>query len=72
MPPLRGPLRDRHGPRGGVVGYPLEQLQEEVAYIAYHFHWPMEQILAMEHRDRRDWVQQIAAINQRVNAAAEG
>jgi hypothetical protein len=32
----------------------------------------MEQILAMEHRDRREWVQQIAAINQRVNAAAEG
>jgi len=32
----------------------------------------MEQILGMEHRDRRDWVEQIAGINQRVNAAAEG
>mgnify|MGYP007106198051 CR=1 FL=1 len=32
----------------------------------------MDQILAMEHRDRRAWVEQIATINQRVNAAAEG
>ena len=27
---------------GGVVGYPLDRLQEEVAYLAYHFHWSLE------------------------------
>jgi hypothetical protein len=52
-----------------VVGYPLAQLNEEVAYIAYHFHWPMESILDLEHRDRVHWVAQIAALNQRANEA---
>ena len=39
--------------RGGVVGYPLPQLSEEVAFVAYHFHWPQSEIMQMEHADRR-------------------
>jgi len=42
-------------------------LSEEVAYIAYHFHWPMDAIYQLEHRDRRQWVAQISALNQRAN-----
>ncbi|MEO1614996.1 MAG: DUF6760 family protein [Planctomycetota bacterium] len=40
---------------------------EEVAFIAFHFHWPQQEILAMEHRDRRKWVEQISRINTRIN-----
>ena len=54
------------------MGYPLDRLYEEVAYIAYHFHWPLEQVLALEHRERQAWVEQIAALNQRINEAAGG
>lgn len=50
-----------------MVGYPLDQLNEEVAFIAYHFHWPMESIMSLEHRDRRAWVERISALNQRAN-----
>jgi len=32
-----------------MTGYPLENLFREVAYIAYHFHWPQDQIMNMEH-----------------------
>jgi hypothetical protein len=42
-------------------------LLEEVAYIAYHFHWSHEQIMGMEHRDRQQWVAQISQINQQLN-----
>jgi hypothetical protein len=45
----------------------LARLYEEVAYIAYHFHWPHEQILALEHPERQKWVAEIAKINQRLN-----
>ncbi|NJN99037.1 MAG: hypothetical protein HC875_35560 [Anaerolineales bacterium] len=62
-------VRGRPGEPGGVVGYPLEQLYEEVAYVAYHFHWPQSEILDMEHRNRRRWVQEIAKINRRFNEA---
>jgi hypothetical protein len=40
---------------------------EEVAYIAYYFHWPLEGILDMEHQDRRQWAERIARINRQLN-----
>jgi hypothetical protein len=60
------------GRGGGIVGYPLDQLHEEVAYIAYHFHWPLDHILALEHADRRRWVEEISKINQRLNGEETG
>ena len=54
---------------GGVIGYPLERLYEEVAYLAYHFHWDEKTILEMEHGDRQRWVSEVAAINERLNEA---
>ena len=59
---------DHGGALGGVVGYPLAQLTEEVAFIAYHFHWPHDDIMNLEHRDRRRWVETISSLNQRANA----
>lgn len=53
--------------RGGIVGYPLQTLYEEVAYVAYHFHWTPETVLNLEHGDRVRWVNEISAINQRMN-----
>ena len=44
---------------GGVIGYPLEQLYQEVAFIALHFHWSLADILKLEHAQRRHWVEEI-------------
>ncbi|KAM3094008.1 DUF6760 family protein [Phormidesmis sp. 146-35] len=41
------------------MGYPLEQLYEEVAFIALHFHWSRDEILNLEHAERRRWVEEI-------------
>ena len=49
-----------------MISYPLEQLQEEVAYIAYHFHWLLKEILEMEHNDRRQWAEKISEINRKM------
>lgn len=40
---------------------------EEVAYLAYHFHWSLEDIMIMEHQERQQWVTQLAQINQKLN-----
>ncbi len=48
------------------MSYPLDQMHEEVAYIAYYFHWPLQDILEMEHHDRRRWVEKIAEINRKL------
>lgn len=49
------------------MGYPLKTLHEEVAFIAYHFHWSPEVIMSLQHTDRRRWVTEISAINKRMN-----
>jgi hypothetical protein len=51
--------------------YPLERIYEEVAFIAYHFHWDYEDILNMEHRDRQKWCEEISKINRKVNEEPE-
>lgn len=49
------------------MSYGEDRLREEAAYIAYHFHWPLEQILNLEHADRRRWAVEISKINERMN-----
>jgi hypothetical protein len=38
-----------------------------VAYLAYYLHWPHNEILALEHAQRREWVDEVAKINRRIN-----
>ena len=52
---------------GGIVGYPLDRLFEEVAFIAFHFHWPFIDILNLEHGDRHRFMDEISAINRQIN-----
>jgi hypothetical protein len=52
-----------------MTGYPSQRLHEEVAYLAYHFHWPYEQVMQLDHAERKQWVAEIARINQRLNEA---
>jgi hypothetical protein len=30
-------------------------------------HWPLEQLLALEHGERRQWAAEVSAINRRLN-----
>jgi hypothetical protein len=43
--------------------YPSATLHEEVACIAYYFHWSLEEIVCLSHGDRRRWVQEIAKLS---------
>jgi hypothetical protein len=45
--------------------YAADGLLEEVAYVAYHFHWPLNEILDMEHHLRRQFVTEIGRLNTR-------
>ncbi|MFC7547747.1 DUF6760 family protein [Plantactinospora sp. GCM10030261] len=47
--------------------YAADRLHEEVAYVAYHFHWALDDILDLEHPDRRRYVDEIARINTRIS-----
>lgn len=45
--------------------YPPDRLCEEEAYIAYYFHWPLDAIRGLNHRERLGWVREINRINSR-------
>lgn len=44
----------------------VDRLYEEIAYVAYHFNWGYEDIVDLEHQERRRFVEQIASINRRL------
>jgi hypothetical protein len=47
------------------VTYATDRIYEEVAYVAHHLHWRLEDILDLEHRDRRRFVAEAAAVSTR-------
>lgn len=39
-----------------------DQLLSEAATLAYHFHWPLDTILDLEHADRRRFLAEARAL----------
>ena len=64
---MRRELREGVRLVGGIVRYPLDRLYQEVAYIAYHFHWDSDRIMALTHKERHQWAKEIAGINKKIN-----
>ncbi|WP_127582974.1 DUF6760 family protein [Paenibacillus koleovorans] len=51
--------------------YPSDKLYEETAFVAYHFHWSHDEIMNMEHRERRKWCDEISKIHRKLNDAPD-
>jgi hypothetical protein len=54
-----------------MIGYPSDALFEEVAFIAYYLHWPREQIMSLDHRERKHWVAEVSRVNRQLNESAK-
>jgi len=54
-----------------MIGYSLEVMYEEVAFIAYYLHWPYEQIMFLDHGERQRWVKEVSRINEQLNESAK-
>lgn len=52
-----------------MTGYPLGRLYEEMAFIAYHFHWSWDELMHVEHDERRRWCEEISRINRKMSDA---
>lgn len=46
--------------------YPANQIYEEAAFIAYYMHWSHDDIMAMNHRERLRWCDEISKINSKL------
>ncbi len=45
-----------------MSGPSTRELLAETARLAHHFHWPLDTILDLEHRDRRLFLQEAEAL----------
>ena len=63
MPELPTAIRSGVGAFGEIVGYPLELLRQEVAYLGFHVNWSYEAVMSMEHWERRYWLREVVALS---------
>ena len=52
--------------------YTADRLWEEAVYIAYYLHWPLQDILDLEHPVRARVIQETGRIHERLDALATG
>lgn len=52
---------------GRLRSYPLNVLYEEIAFLAYYFHWSHEEIMLLDHKDRIRYCQEASKINKKMN-----
>ncbi|MEL6168993.1 MAG: DUF6760 family protein [Pseudomonadota bacterium] len=48
--------------------YPRAELYEEMAFIAFHFHWSSAELMGLDHAERRTWCREISSINRSLDA----
>jgi hypothetical protein len=53
-----------------VLSYPAEAIWQETAYLAYHLHWSLDELLGLEHLDRVRMVRAVANLDQRTRQEA--
>jgi hypothetical protein len=53
-----------------LKAYPRKPLYEELAFIAYHFHWGRAEVLDLPHAERRRWCREISGINEKLDGVA--
>ena len=70
MPELQG-NRGSEYQSGGNLGYPLDSVFEEVAFLGYYLHWDSDAILSMPHAERKIWCEEVSKINQRIAEGAQ-
>ena len=51
--------------------YPEDELYKEMAFISYYFHWSEDNVLQLEHRQRRKWCSEISGINANLNPSRD-
>ena len=41
------------------MSYPLERVYQEVAYLGCRVHWTYDELLSLDHSQRRRWVDEV-------------
>jgi hypothetical protein len=42
-----------------------------MAFLAYYLHWPLDELMVVDHLERRRWCDEVSKINRRLNQEPE-
>ena len=51
----------------GMSLYPQERLYQEMAFLAYYLHWSNQDLMELDHWERRRWCREVSAINKKLS-----
>ena len=51
----------------GLALYPQDRLYEEMSFLSYYFHWSNDEVMNMDHLERRRWCRQVSQINKKLS-----
>lgn len=47
--------------------YPQEQLYEEMTFLSYYLHWSRDEVMGLDHLERRRWCKEVSAVNKKLS-----
>jgi hypothetical protein len=62
MPALWAVAPGRGASAGGVIGYPVDRVYQEVAFLGRYVHWTLAELLSLDHAERQRWVQEVTSL----------
>ena len=43
-----------------------------MSFLAYYLHWSMDEVMRLDHRERRRWCEEVSAINKKLSGTQKG
>lgn len=47
--------------------YSKKDLYEQISFLAYYFHWSLQELLTLTHSDRNRFCQEVNTLNRKAN-----
>lgn len=47
--------------------YPQERMYQEMTFLSYYLHWSRDEVMALDHLERRRWCREVSAVNQKLS-----
>lgn len=51
--------------------YPQERLYQEMTFLSYYLHWSRDQVMQLDHLERRRWCKEVSEVNQKLSGTEE-
>ena len=47
--------------------YPQERLYQEMTFLSYYLHWSSDEVMNLNHLERRRWCREVSAVNKKLS-----